>query len=147
MPFFFMTNMKSWSLILLAMLSLMGTPQLVKADVGGLVKCKDSTVYQKRLDGSIKKLKERLSNYEEATPAYLALKKEIVQTEVRFDKYSKQGLLCGSEGLPHLIAGPNAHGASHSHPGAVISPHCSAQVNCAPHKQGSTPWWCAWAIW
>ena len=121
MPFFFMTNMKSWSLILLAMLSLMGTPQLVKADVGGLVKCKDSTVYQKRLDGSIKKLKERLTNYEEATPAYLALKKEIVQTEVRFAKYSKQGLLCGADGLPHLIAdGRPSHAGEFVLPGILF---------------------------
>ena len=60
MPFFFMTNMKSRSLILLAMLSLMGTPQLVKADVGGLVKFKDSAVYQKRLAGSIQNLRDVL---------------------------------------------------------------------------------------
>ena len=58
----------------------------------------------KRLARSIKKLKKRLTNYEEATPAYLALKKEMVQTEIRFAKYSKQGLLCGSDGLPHLVA-------------------------------------------
>ena len=55
MSFFFMTNMKLCSLILLTMLFLMGTPQLVQADVGGLIKCKDSAVYQKRLAGSIKK--------------------------------------------------------------------------------------------
>ena len=47
MSFFFMTNMKLCSLILLTMLFLMGTPQLVQADVGGLVKFKDSAVYQK----------------------------------------------------------------------------------------------------
>ena len=59
--------------------------------------------------------------------------------------------LCGAQFTCALqygpISGPNAYGASHSHPGAVISPHCSVQVNCAPHKQGSTPWWCSWAIW
>ena len=51
------------------------------------------------------KLKRRLTNYEETTSAYLALKKEIVQTELRFSKSSKQVLLCDSDadGLPHLI--------------------------------------------
>ena len=47
--------------------------------------------------------------------------------------------LCGAQFTCALqygpIAGPNAYGASHSHPGiyiSVISPHCSVQVNCAP---------------
>ena len=29
---------------------------------------------------------------------------QIGRTEARFDKYGKQGLLCGADGLPHLIA-------------------------------------------
>jgi photosystem I subunit 3 len=59
---------------------------------------------KKRLDGSVKKLTARLANYEEGTPAYLALQEQIDRTKVRFDKYGKQGLLCGADGLPHLIA-------------------------------------------
>jgi photosystem I subunit 3 len=54
--------------------------------------------------GSVKKLTSRLANYEEGTPAYLALDVQIEKTKARFDKYGKQGLLCGADGLPHLIA-------------------------------------------
>ena len=75
MPLLFLTNIKPWSLIFLAILFLMDRSQIVKADVGGLIKCKDSAVSQKRLAGSIKTLRERLINYEEATSAYLAFKK------------------------------------------------------------------------
>ena len=46
----------------------------------------------------------RLENYTEGTPAYLALETQIEKTQARFDMYEKQGLLCGADGLPHLIA-------------------------------------------
>jgi photosystem I subunit 3 len=96
--------MKHGFLFLLALATLIGTPNQVLADVSGLVPCKDSAVFKKRLDGSVKKLSGRLENYEEGTPAYLALEAQIEKTKVRFDKYGKQGLLCGADGLPHLIA-------------------------------------------
>jgi photosystem I subunit 3 len=83
---------------------LFSNPIIASADVSGLVPCKDSPVFKKRLDGSVKKLSARLQNYEEGTPAYLALEQQIEKTQVRFDKYGKQGLLCGTDGLPHLIA-------------------------------------------
>ena len=79
-------------------------PMSVKADVSGLVPCKDSAVFQKRLDGSVKKLTGRISNYEPGTPAYLALEQQIANTKSRFAKYADKGLLCGTDGLPHLIA-------------------------------------------
>jgi photosystem I subunit 3 len=88
----------------LALLTFVSLPNLASADVAGLTPCKDSAVFKKRLDGSVKKLQTRLSNYEPGTPAYLALESQIEQTKVRFDKYGKQGLLCGADGLPHLIA-------------------------------------------
>lgn len=80
------------------------TPDLAAADVSGLLPCKESSVFKRRLDGSVKKLASRLSNYDEGTPAYLALEEQIDRTKARFDKYGKQGLLCGADGLPHLIA-------------------------------------------
>ena len=96
--------MKRWFLFFLTAVTFLGTPQLAQADVSGLVPCKDSAVFKKRLDGSVAKLKSRLANYEEGTPAYLALEEQIDRTKARFDKYGKQGLLCGADGLPHLIA-------------------------------------------
>ena len=80
------------------------TPYAASADVSGLVPCKDSAVFKKRQAASVKKLSARLSNYEVDTPAYLALQEQITKTDARFDKYGKQGLLCGADGLPHLIA-------------------------------------------
>ena len=96
--------MKRFIFVLLAALTFTGAPNLANADVSGLVPCKDSAVFKRRLDGSVKKLEGRLANYEEGTPAYLALEAQIEKTKVRFDKYGKQGLLCGADGLPHLIA-------------------------------------------
>ena len=96
--------MKRWFLSFLTFAIFVGTPELASADVAGLVPCKDSAVFKKRLDGSVKKLEARLVNYEEGTPSYLALKEQINRTQSRFEKYGKQGLLCGADGLPHLIA-------------------------------------------
>ena len=96
--------MKRLFLSFLTLAVVLGTPSSAVADVSGLVPCKDSAVFKKRLDGSVKKLTSRLANYEEGTPAYLALQEQINSTKVRFDKYGKQGLLCGADGLPHLIA-------------------------------------------
>lgn len=96
--------MKRFFAILIAVLTSVGVPSLAFADVSGLVPCKDSAVFKKRLDGSVKKLTARLEKYEEGTPAYLALEAQVEGTKARFDKYGKQGLLCGNDGLPHLIA-------------------------------------------
>nr|YP_009394663.1 photosystem I reaction center subunit III [Polysiphonia elongata]ARW63225.1 photosystem I reaction center subunit III [Polysiphonia elongata] len=74
------------------------------ADVAGLVPCKDSVPFNKRLKNSVKRLEARLSKYEPGTPPALAISSQIKQTQNRFESYSKAGILCGSEGLPHLIA-------------------------------------------
>lgn len=80
------------------------TPTLALADVSGLTPCKDSSAFKRRLDGSVKKLSARLANYSEGTPAYITLEQQINQTKTRFAKYGEKGLLCGADGLPHLIA-------------------------------------------
>jgi len=113
--------MKRCFLSFLTFLVFLGTPELASADVAGLVPCKDSAVYKKRLDGSVKKLTSRLANYEEGTPAYLALQEQIDRTKTRFDKYGKQGLLCGADGLPHLIAdGRPSHAGEFVLPGVLF---------------------------
>lgn len=48
----------------------------------------------------------RLLQYEEDSAPALALKATIERTEKRFATYAKQGLLCGTDGLPHLISDP-----------------------------------------
>jgi photosystem I subunit 3 len=96
--------MKRWFNALLTVTIFAATPSITFADVSGLVPCKDSAVFKRRLDGSVKKLNGRLANYEKGTPAYLALEQQIERTKARFDKYGEKGLLCGTDGLPHLIA-------------------------------------------
>ena len=79
------------------------TPKSLKADVGGLTPCNQSEVFQKRLSKSIKKLETRLKKYEESTPPRLAIEQQIEQTKERFNRYGKSSLLCGTDGLPHLV--------------------------------------------
>jgi photosystem I subunit 3 len=104
------------SLLLTVLLVLSPKPAL--AEIGGLTKCNDSTAFNKRLNASVKKLEQRKSKYEEGSPASLALQQQIERTKARFDKYSRSELLCGSDGLPHLIAdGRWSHAAEFIIPG------------------------------
>ena len=113
--------MKRWFLIILTPLLISATPLAAVADVSGLTPCKDSAVFKRRLDQSVQKLSGRLSNYDEGTPAYLALEAQIERTQARFDKYGKQGLLCGADGLPHLIAdGRPSHAGEFVLPGVLF---------------------------
>lgn len=61
------------------------------------------------------------SQYEEGSAPALALKATIEKTERRFDNYAKQGLLCGTDGLPHLIADPGL-ALRYGHAGDVLYP-------------------------
>ena len=89
---------------LVFILSITITPQQVLADIGGLTKCSDSAAFSKRLNTSVKKLEQRLEKYEKESPPALALQQQIDRTKARFDKYGRAELLCGADGLPHLIA-------------------------------------------
>ena len=107
-------NFRSFSLAILVTL----IPNFAIADVGGLTKCSDSLAFKKRLNASIKKLQQRKASYEPGTPAEKALQQQIDRTEARFDKYSRSALLCGTDGLPHLIAdGRWSHAAEFILPG------------------------------
>nr|YP_009398361.1 photosystem I reaction center subunit III [Lophocladia kuetzingii]ARW67547.1 photosystem I reaction center subunit III [Lophocladia kuetzingii] len=90
--------------LLLIGLIFVANPDLSNADVAGLVPCKDSLAFNKKLTERVAKLEKRLAKYEPSTPPYLAIQKQIDQAKNRFEKYGKVGLLCGPEGLPRLIA-------------------------------------------
>lgn len=93
-------------------------PNEAVADIGGLTKCSESPAFNKRLKTSTKKLEQRLNQYEAGSPPALALKQQIDRTNARFDKYSRSELLCGADGLPHLIAdGRWSHAAEFIFPG------------------------------
>ena len=80
------------------------TPSQALADIGGLTKCSESPAFTKRLNNSVKKLELRMKQYEAGSPPALALQQQIERTKARFDKYGRSDLLCGADGLPHLIA-------------------------------------------
>ena len=111
--------MKRFNLIALLFAALLAfTPNQALADIGGLTKCSNSPAFAKRLNGSVKKLEQRISKYEVDSPAALALQQQIDRTKARFDKYSRSELLCGTDGLPHLIAdGRWSHAAEFILPG------------------------------
>ena len=111
--------MKHFNLISLLFLILLAfTPDQAFADIGGLTKCGESPAFTKRLNTSVKKLEQRLSKYEADSPPALALGQQIERTKARFDKYGRSDLLCGTDGLPHLVAdGRWSHAAEFIIPG------------------------------
>jgi|TARA_E500000178_G_C16987707_1_gene739167 photosystem I subunit 3 len=86
-----------------------------------LKKCSDSPNYIKRSNASVKKLEVRLKKYKAGSPPALAIEDQIVQTKNRFKKYADQGLVCGNDGLPHLIiAGDSKHFGEFIEPGLLF---------------------------
>lgn len=113
--------MKLYFTLIFTLFFTLFSPTNVNAESGVLKKCADSPGFTKRLNGSIKKLETRLQKYEADSPPALALQDQIVQTKARFKKYSDQGLMCGNDGLPHLIvAGDSKHVGEFILPGILF---------------------------
>jgi photosystem I subunit 3 len=115
--FYFM--MKRFNLVAFLLLALLVfNPGQASAEIGGLTKCSDSPAFTKRLNTSVKKLEQRMAKYEADSPPALALKQQVERTKARFDKYGRSDLLCGTDGLPHLVAdGRWSHAAEFIVPG------------------------------
>lgn len=98
-------NFYKYSLYLLLTLSVVNIANTPKAyaDLDQLVECKSSPQFQKRLDNTVKKLEFRLKKYDENTQAAQNIKNQINNTKARFLKYQNENLLCGKDGLPHLV--------------------------------------------
>ena len=111
--------MKNFNLIaLICGLLLILNPTQAFAEVGGLNKCSESPAFIKRQKTSVKKLEQRMATYESDSPPALALQQQIDRTNARFEKYNRSNLLCGTDGLPHLIAdGRWTHAAEFILPG------------------------------
>ena len=73
----------------------------------GLTPCKTSKAFAKREKAEIKALKKRLKKYDSESAPALALNATIEKTKTRFANYGEAGLLCGKDGLPHLIVDGN----------------------------------------
>lgn len=98
-----------------------GAVDAAYADIAGLTPCSESAAYQKKKNKEISRLERRLSKYEEDSAPALALKATIDKTNRRFDFYAKSGLLCGNDGLPHLIADPGL-AVRFGHAGDILIP-------------------------
>jgi len=101
--------------------AMMPMPANATEPIMGLTPCAESKPFQKLLKKEIKALEKREKLYEEGSAPYLALKATETKTQNRFAKYANQGLLCGSDGLPHLIADPGL-AVRYGHAGETLIP-------------------------
>ncbi|XP_060191980.1 photosystem I reaction center subunit III, chloroplastic-like [Lycium barbarum] len=116
------SSLKAFSAALALSSILLSAPVLpASADISGLTPCKDSKQFAKREKQSIKKLENSLKLYAPDSAPALAIKATVEKTKRRFDNYGKQGLLCGSDGLPHLIvSGDQRHWGEFITPGILF---------------------------
>ncbi|MGK7906021.1 MAG: Photosystem I reaction center subunit III [Synechococcus sp.] len=88
--------------ILLTVLLFLGVPQVANAEgLIGLNTCSDVPAFTQRQSDRISALEAKLSAAEPGSTTATLIKSQIAQTNARFDRYSS--LLCGEEGLPHLV--------------------------------------------
>jgi photosystem I subunit 3 len=108
--------------LFIVFISLMSCCSLNVANAAGtLVDCGESAAFKKRGETSVKKLEVRLKKYEPGSPQALTLEQQIAQTKNRFDRYAKSDLMCGKDGLPHLItSGDWKHAAEFMIPGVMF---------------------------
>lgn len=100
---------------------LLSAPLPAVADISGLTPCKESKQFAKREKQQIKKLESSLKLYAPDSAPALAIQATIEKTKKRFDNYGKYGLLCGSDGLPHLIVnGDQRHWGEFITPGLLF---------------------------
>jgi|Transcript_1680 photosystem I subunit 3 len=96
-------------------------PAMAAENISGLTPCAESKKFQKTLKKEIKTLEKREKLYEPGSAPYLALESTKARTVKRFDSYAKAGLLCGADGLPHLISDPGL-AVRYGHAGETFIP-------------------------
>lgn len=69
-----------------------------------LTPCGESPAFQQRLQSEIDGYTARLAKFTPGSAPYQYLESKIAATEERFNKYANSSLLCGEDGLPHLIS-------------------------------------------
>ncbi|XP_010274090.1 PREDICTED: photosystem I reaction center subunit III, chloroplastic [Nelumbo nucifera] len=115
------SSLQAFSAALALSSILLSAPLPAAADISGLTPCKESKQFAKREKQQLKKLENELKRYAPDSAPALALKATMEKTKRRFDNYGKQGLLCGSDGLPHLIvSGDQRHWGEFIKPGILF---------------------------
>ncbi|XP_072988863.1 photosystem I reaction center subunit III, chloroplastic [Typha latifolia] len=103
------------------LLSSAAAPPPAAADIAGLTPCKESKAFAKREKQSLKRLSASLKKYAPDSAPALAIQATMEKTKRRFENYGKFGLLCGSDGLPHLIvSGDQRHWGEFITPGLLF---------------------------
>ncbi|HIK20164.1 Photosystem I reaction center subunit III [Synechococcus sp. R55.6] len=92
--------MRTFLSLLLALCIALGLAQSVQAEpLIGLKPCSEVPAFQALMNERLSSLEEKILN---ASPAMAPVyQQKLAQTSKRFERYSK--LLCGEEGLPHLV--------------------------------------------
>lgn len=98
-----------------------GSVDAAYADISGLTPCSQSKAFAKQEKKELKNLTKRQKLYEAGSAPSLALQATIERTEKRFKNYADSGLLCGADGLPHLISDPGL-ALKFGHAGEVFIP-------------------------
>ncbi|CAK9311606.1 unnamed protein product [Citrullus colocynthis] len=115
------SSLQAFSAALALSSILLSAPLPAVADISGLTPCKESKQFAKREKQQIKKLESSLKNYAPDSAPALALKATVEKTKRRFAFYGNQGLLCGADGLPHLIvSGDQRHWGEFITPGFLF---------------------------
>ncbi len=84
--------------------SLAATPAAyAEFSFNALTPCATSSAFQDRLASEVDGYNARLANFKAGSGSAAYLNGKIAQTKARFAKYADSGLLCGDDGLPHLI--------------------------------------------
>ncbi|AFY68690.1 photosystem I reaction center protein PsaF subunit III [Thalassoporum mexicanum PCC 7367] len=74
------------------------------ADFANLTPCSDSAAFQENLSNSVAGYEARLDSFDAGSGPYQYLQGKIDATKARYAAYADAGLLCGTDGLPHLIS-------------------------------------------
>lgn len=115
------SSLKVFSAALALSSILLSAPLPAVADIAGLTPCKESKAFAKREKQSLRKLEASLKKYDPDSAPALAIKATMEKTKRRFENYGKFGLLCGDDGLPHLIvSGDQRHWGEFITPGLIF---------------------------
>jgi len=86
-----------------------------------LTPCSTSAAFQERLQAEVSSYTARLATFQAGSGPAEYLTGKIAQTEARFAKYADSSLLCGEDGLPHLISdGRWDHASEFTIPGLIF---------------------------
>jgi photosystem I subunit III len=81
----------------------LATAPAALADLSALTPCGSSDAFQQRLGAEVDGYSARLAKFTPGSAPAKYLAGKIDATKARFAKYANSSLLCGEDGLPHLI--------------------------------------------